>query len=389
MDIVHKRRYRFLSIGDRTRLGKYRSKETPMAKASLVVVGGGYIGVELAQGLQETFDVTLVEPRDAFVHAPAMLRGLVDRSVRDEALIPYDKALSGAKLVKARATEIREKSVLTDQGEELPADYIVLCPGASNGGIFKPAGEGIDAFRAAQEKVEGQIKAADSIAIVGAGAVGTELAGEIAHAYAAKKITLISSDTTLFPGFSAKLGRGLAKKLGDMGVSLVLGQRVTDLKSTTEPYSGKLTLQNGDTLDADLVIPCIGSRPETALFESLPGVAKAADGRVKVDAHLRPSTYPNVFAAGDAVDAGDAMTIVAASRQQPWLAKLLKAVAAGKTVESQKAYTPWGSAPILVPLGPERGNSFLMIATFGDWVTKTAKGKDLFIGKYRKLLGYA
>lgn len=29
-----------------------------------------------------------------------------------------------------------------------------------------------------------------------------------------------------------------------------------------------------------------------------------------------------------------------------------------------------------------------MIATFGDWVTKTMKGKDLFISKYRKLLGY-
>lgn len=59
-----------------------------MRKSSLVIVGGGYIGVELAQGLQETFDVSLVEPRDAFVHAPAMLRALVDPAVRESALIP-------------------------------------------------------------------------------------------------------------------------------------------------------------------------------------------------------------------------------------------------------------------------------------------------------------
>ncbi|MEM6891858.1 MAG: N-acyl homoserine lactone synthase, partial [Pseudomonadota bacterium] len=99
-------------------------------------------------------------------------------------------------------------------------------------------------------------------------------------------------------------------------------------------------------------------------------------------------SLPNVFAAGDAVDAGDAMTIVAISRQHPWLAKTLKALAQGKELRSQRQYTPWDKAPCLVPLGPERGNSFLGFATFGDWVTRKMKGRDLFIPKYRKLLGY-
>ncbi|MEM1288127.1 MAG: FAD-dependent oxidoreductase [Pseudomonadota bacterium] len=360
-----------------------------MSKPSLVVVGGGYIGVELAQGLQDVFNVTLVEPRDVFVHAPAMLRSLVDPSVRQSALIPYDKALSTGKLVKARATEIKADAVMTDTGETLAADYVVLCPGASNGGIFKPAEEGIEAFRLAQAKVEAQIKQADRIAIVGAGAVGTELAGEIAHAFPAKALTLISAEPSLFPAFPAKLGSGLAQRLAETGVDLILGQRVADLQSTTEPYAGTVTLEDGTAFEADLVIPCIGSKPQTALFDTLPDIVRSADGRVKVDDYLRPSSLPNVFAAGDAVDAGDAMTIVAASRQQPWLAKFLKGLASGKTFDDQKAYTPWDKAPILVPLGPEKGNSYLMIATFGDFITKTIKGKDLFIGKYRKLLGYS
>lgn len=358
-----------------------------MAKASLVVVGGGYIGVELAQALTDTFDVTLIEPRDAFVHAPAMLRALVDSSVREQALISYDKALTGAKRIKARATEITQNAVMTEDGQKIAADYIVIATGASNGGIFKPGDEGIDAFRAAQARVEHQIKAAKRIVIVGAGAVGTELAGEIAHAFPDKTLTLVSSETALFPGFPAKLGSGLSRKLSEMGVEVVLGARVTDLQSTVEPYAGSVTLSTNRMIEADLIIPAIGSKPRTDLLDTLPGVEKAADGRVKVDGYLRPSKWPNVFAAGDVVDTGDTMTIVATSRQQPWLAKLLKAVASGKTVESQKRYTPWGKAPILVPLGPEKGNSYLMIATFGDWVTKTAKGKNLFISKYRKLLG--
>lgn len=357
-----------------------------MAK-SLVIVGGGYVGVELAEGLEDVFDVTLVEPREAFVHAPAMLRALVDPTVRDQALIPYDKLLSKGRLVRAKATEIKPNAVVA-VGEEIAADYIVLSTGASNGGIFKPGDESIDSFRAAQAKVQAQIEAAARIVIVGAGAVGTELAGEIAHAHMGKSVSLISADATLFPSFPAKFGGGLASKLGKMGVDVVLGARVTDLKSTTEPYAGSVTLGTGRAIEADLVIPAVGSKPQTALFDSLPDVTRGADGRVKVDDYLRPSSLPNVFAAGDAVDAGDLMTIVATSRQQPWLAKLLKSIASGKSIESHKAYTPWGKAPILVPLGPEKGNSFLMIATFGDWVTKTVKGKDLFISKYRKVLGY-
>ncbi|MEM6275841.1 MAG: FAD-dependent oxidoreductase [Pseudomonadota bacterium] len=357
-----------------------------MAK-SLVIVGGGFLGAELAKGLEDTFDVTLVEQRDAFVHAPAMLRALVDSSVRDAALIPYDKLLKKGRVIKAKATDIKADAVIAG-GEEIPADFIVLSTGASNGGIFKPGEESVDAFRDAQDKVRAQIAAAGRIVIVGAGAVGTELAGEIAHAHSGKKLSLVSSDGALFPGFPAKLGRDLSAKLSKMGVDVILGARVTDLQSTTEPYAGSVTLDTGTTIEADLVIPAIGSKPQTTLFEALPGMTRGQDGRVKVDSYLRPCEYPNVYAAGDAVDAGDAMTVVATSRQQPWLAAHLKKRAAGDTAESQKAYTPWGKAPILIPLGPNSGSSFLIIATFGNWLTRTLKGKDLFIAKYRKLLGY-
>ncbi|MEM6390919.1 MAG: FAD-dependent oxidoreductase, partial [Pseudomonadota bacterium] len=121
------------------RLNPGRSRD--MSKQSLVIVGGGYIGVELAQSLSATYAVTLVEPRSAFVHAPAMLRGLVDPGVREQALIPYDRVLKDAKLVAARAVGVtsegaRGTGVALEGGETLPADVIVLSPGASNGGIF-------------------------------------------------------------------------------------------------------------------------------------------------------------------------------------------------------------------------------------------------------------
>ena len=77
--------------------------------------------------------------------------------------------------------------------------------------------------------------------------------------------------------------------------------------------------------------------------------------RVKTDPWLRPSDLPNVFAAGDVAEAGDAMTIVAVSRQTPWLEKMLTSLINGKKVEVMAKYKPWGKAPFLVPLGPQKG----------------------------------
>ena len=232
------------------------------------------------------------------------------------------------------------------------------------------------------------VRQARRVLIIGAGAVGTELAGEIAHAHPEKKITLAASDPALFPGFPAKLGTSLHTKLEAMGVKVITGARARTLPGRDAPEGGTVALSDGREIEADLIVPAVGSRALTSLAETLPDVERVADGRIKVDGYFRPSSLPNVFAAGDAAAAGDAMTIVAISRQKPWLEKALKSIASGKQLKELKPYVPWGEkSPILVPLGPERGSSFLMIATLGDWVTRMMKGKDLFLAKYRKLLG--
>ncbi len=81
------------------------------------------------------------------------------------------------------------------------------------------------------------------------------------------------------------------------------------------------------------------------------------------------------------------MTVVATTRQLPWLKKVLRRVMAGQQVEDQTPYTPWGKPPILVPLGPKRGNSFLTVATVGDAITAQIKGRDLFLSKFNKAFG--
>ncbi len=361
---------------------------TTAANRKLVIVGGGYLGAELAKSLESDMDVTLIERASHFTHAPAMIRAMVDPAVLDDALIPYDKLLTQGDVIRAEAVSLDGAGVELANGTRVEGDYIVLATGSSNFAPFKSADGDIAGLRADNARWNASLVSAKTVLIIGAGAVGTELAGEIAHAYPDKTVTIVASDPALFPGFPAKLGKSLQSKMEAMGVEVLTGVMADSLPGRDAPAGGTIKLSNGREVTADLIIPAVGSRPHTTLADTLPGVARAQDGRIKVDDWLRPSSLPNVFSAGDVAETGDAMTIVGISRQKPWLEKTLKALGSGRPLASVKPYAPWGEkSPILVPLGPKRGSSFLMIATLGDWITSMMKGKDLFISKYRKLLG--
>lgn len=355
---------------------------------TIAIIGGGFLGAELAKALDETASVILIEQNSHFVTSTAMIRALVQPELLDQALVPYDKLLKRGTVIAARADSVDGAGVTLADGSRIAADYIVVATGSTNAPMFKPSSAGIGGLRETSTRVHAQIKAANRIVVVGAGAVGTELAGEIAHQLPGKKVTLIANDPSLFPMMPAKLGASLLADLRAMGVEVILGAKAENLQSLSEPTAGTLRLSTGQELTADLIIPALGSRANSDLLASLPGAVKSTLNRVKTDAWMRPSSLPNVFAAGDAADAGDAMTIIGVARQLPWLKKTLTALAAGKTLESLKPYAPWpkGKTPLLVPLGPKRGAAFLILFIDRGFLTRLIKGKDVFVGKYRKLL---
>lgn len=356
-------------------------------KPRVVVVGGGYVGWEVARDLDAYADVTLIEQREAFVHVSAMIRALVQPSLLDRAIIPYGSLLGAGRVLRARVASVEADGVTLESGQRIPGDYIVVATGSSYAAPFKPQGTSVEQLCTSMRETRERLLTAQNIAIVGAGAVGTELAGEIANAIQGKKISLITSDPRLFPMYPEKLGAQLHRKLSAKGVDVIHNQRVNNLASTSEPYAGRLALANGRAIDADLIFPVIGAKGDATLLKSLPGSRAGTLGRVVTDPWMRPSDYANVYAAGDVAEMGDGMTIVATTRQIPWLVKTLKALIAGKPIERIKPYQPWKLAPILLPLGPAIGSSYLPFGVVGDFVTSRFKGRELFIPKYRKAFG--
>jgi pyruvate/2-oxoglutarate dehydrogenase complex dihydrolipoamide dehydrogenase (E3) component len=93
----------------------------------------------------------------------------------------------------------------------LEADIVVIATGSTYARPFKVSGDSAPDFRAAFLDAHAKLKAARSVAIVGAGAVGVELAGEIAVGMPGKRIDLVSSTARLFPNFAPALGRRLLR----------------------------------------------------------------------------------------------------------------------------------------------------------------------------------
>jgi NADH dehydrogenase FAD-containing subunit len=371
-------------------LGEFKGCRQPMKR--IIIVGGGYAGTMLARALDRVAEVVLIEAREAFVHNVASIRAMVDPSLIDRIVLPYDRLLARGSVIRGRVTAVADGGVSLGDGRQIDGDIIVLATGSSYASPFKPCAEDMASFRTSMRAAHDALRAARRVAIVGAGAVGTELSGEIAAGMPGKVVTLISATPRLFPGFPAKLGTRLARELGALGVDLRLGVTAVGF-DTDPPASGALRLSTGTHVEADLIVPAIGARATSDLARSIDHASLDRSGRVIVDRWLRVAGRSNLFAVGDVAACGDLMTIVAVSRQAPWLAKAIKAGLTGRAIESLAPYTPWPAPPILVPLGAMVGATVLPLTrhgpVVGSMLTAAINGRELFIPRYRKEFGYA
>ena len=362
-----------------------------MASAYRVaIIGGGYAGFELAKKLDGYVDVTLIEAREAFVHNVGAPRAMAQPDLIDRIIFPYDRLLQSGRILRARAEAVDTAGVSLADGGRVDADAVVVATGSGYAAPFKPRGDSTADFANQLRASAAQVAAAGQIVIVGAGAVGVELAGEIKAAHPAKRVALVSAQPQIFPMYRAELHARLTRQLSAIGIELYLGQSASGLARSDAPHEGEVVLGDGTVLQG-LIVPAIGARVTQEPTHALPGAKPAANGQLAVDPSLRPSSLPGVFAIGDLAGTGEGMTVVSASRHAPWMAATLRKLAAGQALESLPAYQPWKVPPILIPLGAGKGTSVLPLGSrgmvVGDWLTTMIKGKDLFIPRYNKEFG--
>jgi NADH dehydrogenase FAD-containing subunit len=346
--------------------------DTPTARPSVVVVGGGYGGINTAKALDDVADVTLIDPTEAFVHNVAAWRALVDPAWLERIFYPYEHLLAHGRFLRDRAVAIDGRHVTLASGDVLEPDYLVLATGSAYPFPAKTEEPDIASARARHRAAHEALLAAERVLIVGAGPSGLELAGEIKAFFPDKHVTIadISADILVGP-YDQALRDELRRQLNALGVELRLGTAIAELPSASPATLAPITIAttDGGVLLADIWFRAFGVRAHSQYLEGGPLADRRDErGYVRVDKHLRVVGETHTFALGDLTDADRDMAGIANAQAAVVAASIRSLIAGTGELTSYETFPPM----IAIPLGPEGGAGLL-----GNGVADAATIADL------------
>ncbi|WP_336771656.1 FAD-dependent oxidoreductase [Paenibacillus sp. MMO-58] len=147
-------------------------------------------------------------------------------------------------------------------------------------------------YNHAQAIIE-KAKHANRITVIGAGYIGIELVE--AFEQLGKQVTLIDNmDRILYKYLEREFTDAIEQELGNRGIELKLAQTVTGFRGEDGKVDTVVT--TAGEYDTDLVVLCIGFRPNTDLLKGQ--IDMLPNGAIIVDEYMRTSN-PDVMAAGD------------------------------------------------------------------------------------------
>jgi dihydrolipoamide dehydrogenase len=145
-------------------------------------------------------------------------------------------------------------------------------------------------------------KVPEKLLIVGAGVIGLEL-GSVWHRLGAQ-VTVVEFLDRILPGMDGEIAKQFQRILEKQGFVFKLGAKVTGVDTSGKTLVAKVEPAAGgtaETLDADVVMVCIGRVPYTdGLGLKEAGVALDNRGRVQIDPHFATSVK-GIYAIGDVV----------------------------------------------------------------------------------------
>jgi NADH:ubiquinone reductase (H+-translocating) len=313
----------------------------------IIIVGGGTAGLHVATRLgdqwgarkkQPTARVTLVDCQSAHLWKPLLHRvaaGSIDPSIhqlnyaaqarwhgfvfQQGQLIGLDRAqqtITLAPLVDSTGTELLPQRVL-------PYDTLILALGSTTYFFQVPGAEqytiALDtpaqAERFRQRLIAACIRAQSSpdpaakqvtIAIIGAGATGVELAAELrdtAQVLAAYglhtldpkrdiKITLIEAGSRILPALPERVAKATETLLHSINIDLLINEAVTEVNET------RVTTSSGKKVEAQLKVWAAGIKAP-AILRQLTDLSLNQQGKILVHPTLQTKTDARIFALGD------------------------------------------------------------------------------------------
>jgi NADH dehydrogenase len=305
-----------------------------IARPHVLIVGAGFGGLTASQSLAGApVDVTLIDRTNHHTFQPLLYQvasaGLSPADIAQpiRAIVHRQRNVT-VLMAEAISVDLQRRVVVLSDRTEIEWDYLVVACGAETSYFgheqwqeaapgLKSIEDAIDirqrvllAFEQAERETDaGRQRDLLSFVVIGGGPTGIELAGALAELSrfalqrdfrridpSRAKVRLIEAGPRILATFPEDLAASAARQLGQLGVEVLAGARVTAI----EPGSVRL---------GDNVIPCsvalwaAGVRAN-GLTPTL-GVPLDGGGRVMVERDLTIAGHPRAFVIGDAAHLDD------------------------------------------------------------------------------------
>lgn len=314
-------------IPEKPKLNRIKERIPKTDLTRVVIVGGGFGGIELVRHLsKQNVQTVLVDKHNYHSFIPLLYQVATAGLSPGDISSPLREFLQDNKnfhfrMAKVKSVDPELKRLITNSGF-LEYDKLVIATGSStnffnNDQLKKNAHklrEISDAIElrtklinnfeeAIQADGDEELEKYMNIVIVGAGPTGVELAGAIGELrkhvlpkdypeldFSKLKIWLVEGTDRVLPSMSERSGHRAKRYLKKFGVRLLLGKFVKSYDG------GVVTLSDKRTIQTQCLVWAAGVKPNT-----IKGLPEGSDvkGRIKVDEFNRVWGTQDVFAIGD------------------------------------------------------------------------------------------
>jgi NADH:ubiquinone reductase (H+-translocating) len=318
----------------------------------VVVVGGGFGGLEAVQALDEAdVEITLIDRHNYHLFQPLSYQVATGSLSPGEIAVPLRRIFRRRRRVRVLLGEVtgfdlerREVAVAPAiagvEPRTIPYDTLLVAGGSSYAyfghdewrsvalevksldSALETRGRILQAFEAAELEQDREAQVAwVTFVVVGAGPTGVEMSGQIAELARdtlasefrdsdprAGRVLLIEMADRVLTTFPESLSRRAARSLERLGVTPMLGHRVVGI----EPHYVEVEDHQGERtrIATRTVVWAAGvtASPLARALAQASGAELDSAGRIAVEPDLTLPGHPEVLAAGDMVSVRDAHT---------------------------------------------------------------------------------
>ena len=296
----------------------------------VVIVGAGFGGLNAARALARApVDVTVVDRRNYHLFQPLLYQVATAGLSPAQIAQPIRGILRRSRntrvtMARIDAVDATRRTVRTDEGRDLPDDFLVIATGARHSYFghdewesVAPGLKKIDDALEIRRRILSAFELAEScddaakrahlltFVVVGGGPTGVEMAGAIAelarltlrHDFRTidprdARVVLVEAGPRLLPAFPERLSAAALRSLERLGVDVRLGRPVAHCDADG-------VLIGNERIAARTILWAAGVAASSAARWLGTGTEKDRLGRVVVQPDLSLADHPEVFVIGD------------------------------------------------------------------------------------------